>query len=312
MYAITGTIENLDLAVILQTMNISKKTGCMEVKTGDLTSKIFFEQGIITHAETRNLNGETAFYDTLTISSGTWGFIPDMSSPKRTINNKIEGLLLNWSNLMDEWNSIKDRLPPQEAIIKMVDVTEDEKEHLVFNMEEWEVLDLVRFHGLVSKIFEDSKLGRFKTSKAILKFLSIDLVRIEKQDTENIDKLVSFLNDVGIELGERNLGTNHYHRIVDKFAIEVGKKHKFMNDVRLDDKLKLTGVAVKGMLSGEVVEALKELLWNIIEYVNSLVGTPLAFDQLSKVIWKHFKPGDDLLKNLKLDDYLASEGKIRR
>lgn len=55
MYAITGTIENLDLAVILQTMNISKKTGCMEIKSGDETSRIFFEQGNVVHAQTRSL-----------------------------------------------------------------------------------------------------------------------------------------------------------------------------------------------------------------------------------------------------------------
>ena len=76
MYAITGTIENLDLAVILQTMNISKKTGCMEVKTGEETSRIFFEQGAIVHALTKNLDGR--FCDLLTVEQGTWGFIPDM------------------------------------------------------------------------------------------------------------------------------------------------------------------------------------------------------------------------------------------
>ncbi len=312
MYAITGTIENLDLAVILQTMNISKKTGCMEVKTGDDTSRIFFEQGTIIHAETKKLEGETAFYDMLTVSAGTWGFVPDMTTQKRTIKNKIEGLLLNWSNLMDEWNSIRDRLPSQDAVLKMADVPEDEREHLVFNMEEWEVLDLIRKHGLVSKVFSESSVGKFKTSKALLKFLSIDLVKIEKQDRENIEKVLSFLNDVGTELGERNLGTNHYRRIIDKFTVEAGKRYKFMNDLRLDENLKFTGLKAKGMLNEELIDALKELLWNVIDYVNSLVGTPLAFDQMSKVIAKYFKPGEDLMKTLKLDEYIASEGKIRR
>lgn len=312
MYAITGTIENLDLAVILQTMNISKKTGCMEIKTGYDTSRIFFDQGTIVHAETKNLEGETAFYDLLTISQGTWGFIPDMASPKKTIKNKIEGLLLNWSNLMDEWNSIKDKLPPVDSIMRMIDVPENEREHIVFNMEEWEVLDLIRKHGLVSKVFEESTVGKFKTSKAILKFTSIDLVKIEKQDKENVDKLLAFLADVGLELGERNLGTNHYRRIVDKFTVEGAKKQKFLNELRLDESLRFVGLKSKTLINDEVIMALKDLLWNIVEYVNSLVGTPLAFDQMSKVIAKHFRPSDELMKTLRLDEYIISEGKIRR
>ncbi len=312
MYAITGTIENLDLAVILQTMNISKKTGCMEIKTGEDTSRIYFGQGAIIHAETKNLEGETAFYDLLTITSGTWGFIPDMRTPKQTISNKIESLLLNWSNLMDEWNSIRDRLPPDDAMLKIVPIPDDEREHIVFNMEEWEVFNLIKTHGLVAKIFENSTLGRFKTSKAILKFMSMDIATQEKQDTEDIDRTMAFLDDVGIELGERNLGKNHYRKIIDKFTVEIGKKHRFMNELRLDDDLKFSGLMTKGLLKEEVVSSLKLLLWNIIDYVNSLVGTPLAFDQLSKVITKHFPPGDQLMVRLGLDEYMATEGRIKR
>jgi hypothetical protein len=312
VYAITGTIENLDLAVILQTMNISKKTGCMEIKTGEDTSRIFFNQGSIVHALTKNLEGETAFYDLLTITSGTWGFIPDIKSNKVTISNKIEGLLLNWSNLMDEWNSIRDRLPPDDAILKIIPIPDDEREHIVFNMEEWEVFNLIKTQGLVAKIFENSTLGRFKTSKAILKFMSMDIAMLEKQDTEEIDKTISFLDDVGIELGERNLGKNHYRKIVDKFTVEIGKKYRFMNELRLDDNLKFVVSFSKGLLKEEVVSALKMLLWNIIEYVNSLVGTPLAFDQLSKVITRHFPPGDQLMIKLSLDEYMATEGRVKK
>ncbi|HOO97134.1 MAG TPA: DUF4388 domain-containing protein [Caldisericia bacterium] len=312
MYAITGTIENLDLAVILQTMNISKKTGCMEIKSGDETSRIFFEQGNVVHAQTRSLEGETAFYDLLTISHGTWGFVPEMEPPKRTITNKIEGLLLNWSNLMDEWNSIKDRLPPEDAILKIAEIPENEREHLVFNMEEWDVLDVIGKHELTSKVFEVSKVGRFKTSKALLKFIGIDLVKVEKQDTEDIVRTIDFLNDVGREVGERNLGTNHFRRIVDKFAVELGRKHNFMNNLRLDSNMKFIGIETKGVLSSEVIKALSELFWNVIDYVNSLVGSHLTFDHMNKVISKHFDPGDELMIQLGLDKYIQTEGKYRR
>ncbi|MEZ4812260.1 MAG: DUF4388 domain-containing protein [Caldisericia bacterium] len=312
MYAITGTIENLDLAVILQTMNISKKTGCMEIKSGEETSRIFFDDGNIVHAETKTLDGETAFYDLLTIDNGTWGFIPELESPRRTIKSEINSLLLNWSNLMDEWNSIRDRLPTDDAILRIAEITEDEREHLVFNMEEWEVLDVIRKYELTSKIFEMSRVGRFKTSKALLKFISIDLVKIEKQDTEDVVRTIDFLNDVGSEVGERNLGTNHFRRIVDKFAVELGKKYSFMNNLRLDSNLKLVGIDTKGILNENIIEALSEFLWSIIDYINSLVGSRLTFDHMRKVINKHFDPGDDLMINLELDEYLKSDGRSRR
>ncbi len=312
MYAITGTIENLDLAVILQTMNISKKTGCMEIKSGEETSRIFFDDGNIIHAETKTLDGETAFYDLLTIDNGTWGFIPELESPRKTIKSEINSLLLNWSNLMDEWNSIRDRLPSDDAILRIAEIPEDEREHLVFNMEEWEVLDVIRKYELTSKIFEMSRVGRFKTSKALLKFISIDLVKIEKQDTEDVVRTIDFLNDVGSEVGERNLGTNHFRRIVDKFAVELGKKYSFMNNLRLDSNLKLVGIDTKGILNENIIEALSEFLWSIIDYINSLVGSHLTFDHMRKVINKHFDPGDDLMINLELDEYLKSDGRSRR
>ncbi len=307
MYAITGTIENLDLGVIIQTMNISRKTGCMEIKSGDETSKLFFSDGNIVHAQTKTLEGETALYDLLTIEDGTWGFIPEMNSPKRTITSAIDSLLLNWSNLMDEWNSIKDKLPPDDAILKIAEVSEDEKEHLVFNMEEWEVLDIIRKNELTSKVFKNSVVGRFKTSKALQKFIGIDLVKIEKQDTEDIARMIDFLNDVGLEVGERNLGTNHFRRIVDKFAVDIGKKYSFMNELRLDGNMKLVGLVSTGLLSETIIEALSKFLWSIVDYVSSLVGSHLTDEHMSKVVKKHFDPDDALVDSLKLDKYIGND-----
>lgn len=311
MYAITGTIENLDLGVIIQTMNISRKTGCMEIKSADETSKLYFSDGNIIHAQTKTLEGETALYDLLTIEDGTWGFIPEMKSPKRTITSAIDSLLLNWSNLMDEWNSIKDRLPPDDAILKIAEVPEDEREHLVFNMEEWEVLHVIRKNELTSKVFENSIVGRFKTSKALLKFIGIDLVKIEKQNTEDVTRVIDFLNDVGLEVGERNLGTNHFRRIVDKFAVDIGKKYSFMNELRLDGNIKLVGLETRGLLSENIIEALSTFLWNIVDYVSSLVGSHLTFEHMNKVVKKHFDSEDILIKSLKLDKYINNDGKSR-
>lgn len=310
MYAITGTIENLDLAVIFQTMNISKKTGCMEIKTGNDISRVFFDQGTIIHAETEKLVGESAFYDMLTISNGSWGFVPEMTTKKRSINNKIEGLLLNWSNLIDEWNSINSRLPPNDSILKMAEISEDERENLKFNIEEWGVLDLIKKYGQISKVFSESGIGKFKTSKVLLKFLSSNLVMIIRQDKEKIEKIIKFLNDINIELGGHCLGVNHYRHVMDKLKIELTKKHNSLCNLTLDEKLNFKGFVTKELNTEELVDACKELLWKVVDYVSTLVGSQVVYSRMSKIISNHFKQGDDLMKILKLDEYVRSEGKI--
>jgi hypothetical protein len=82
---------------------------------------------------------------------------------------------------------------------------------------------------------------------------------------------------------------------MDKLRIELTKKHNSLSNLTFDEKLNFKGFTTKELNTEELVDAFKELLWKVVDYVIALVGSQVVYSRMSKIISNHFKQDDDLM-----------------
>ena len=99
---ITGSLENLSLPDIMQTLTIGMKTACVSIKSNGSSGKIWVESGCPRHAKTGRLEGENAFYAMVRWPSGEFVIEHGVRSKKISIEHDAMFLLMESMRLMDE------------------------------------------------------------------------------------------------------------------------------------------------------------------------------------------------------------------
>lgn len=105
--AIKGSFKDVSLGEWMQLMQISRKTGRLEVTHENKWAMIIFREGEIWHVEPRGfrgLSGEEVIYTVMTIPDGSFAFqrLQVLPQLERTIHMSIENLLMEGAKRMDE------------------------------------------------------------------------------------------------------------------------------------------------------------------------------------------------------------------
>jgi DNA-binding response OmpR family regulator len=107
-----GNLEDMAVIDLLQTFEVSRKTGVLLLTHDAQGAKIFFREGKVIDAELGRLRGEEAVYRTLLWTSGQFevhfGAIPNEDS----IDGSTQGLLMEGMRRVDEWHRLLEQLPP--------------------------------------------------------------------------------------------------------------------------------------------------------------------------------------------------------
>jgi CheY-like chemotaxis protein len=95
--SVTGDLQHLSIAEIVQTLNLGTKTACVTVESGDREGRIWFEGGAARHARTGELEGEKAFYEMMRWEAGEFAIqygvrCDDGSLAQDTMYLVMEGL----------------------------------------------------------------------------------------------------------------------------------------------------------------------------------------------------------------------------
>jgi len=99
---ITGDLENLSLAEIIQTLAIGMKTACVSVRSAGREGRIWFEAGAPRHAATGALTGEPAFYEMVRWTAGEFVIEHGQRSRQSSLSKDAIFLLMEGLRLMDE------------------------------------------------------------------------------------------------------------------------------------------------------------------------------------------------------------------
>ncbi|RYZ02931.1 MAG: response regulator [Myxococcales bacterium] len=116
---LSGSLEDMGVVDLLQTFEISRKTGVGKIANGRREARIFFRDGKVVDAELGRLRGEEAVYRALIWTTGTFevDFCP--IDREDIIPTSTQGLLMEGMRRVDEWGRLLEQLPPLATVFEV-------------------------------------------------------------------------------------------------------------------------------------------------------------------------------------------------
>jgi CheY-like chemotaxis protein len=117
----TGSLADMGLVDLLQTIDNSKKSGVLYVTSGSQRGAIYFREGTLVDAELGPLHGERAVYRALIWSEGS--FEIDFRDVRRedVIHTSTQGVLMEGMRRVDEWGRLLEQMPELASVFEVSD-----------------------------------------------------------------------------------------------------------------------------------------------------------------------------------------------
>ncbi|MDD9936774.1 MAG: response regulator, partial [Myxococcales bacterium] len=117
----TGSLADMGLVDLLQTIDNSKKSGVLYLSSGANQGAIYFRDGSLVDAELGGLHGEKAVYRMLVWGDGN--FEVDFREVRRedVIQTSTQGVLMEGMRRLDEWGRLLEQLPELESVFEVND-----------------------------------------------------------------------------------------------------------------------------------------------------------------------------------------------
>ncbi len=115
----SGSLEDMGVVDLLQTFEVSRKSGVARVSDGRREAKVYFRDGKVVDAELGRLRGEEAVYRALILNSGDFEveFCPVQNED--IIPTSTQGLLMEGMRRVDEWGRQLEQLPALDTIFEV-------------------------------------------------------------------------------------------------------------------------------------------------------------------------------------------------
>lgn len=117
----SGTLHDMGLVDLLQTIDISRKSGVLHLGAGERSGAIYFKDGQVLDAELGHLRGEPAIYRALVWNQGSFEIDFTDVTGERHIKVSTQGLLMEGMRRVDEWGRLLEQLPPLESVFEVQD-----------------------------------------------------------------------------------------------------------------------------------------------------------------------------------------------
>ncbi|HEV8548527.1 MAG TPA: DUF4388 domain-containing protein [Polyangiaceae bacterium] len=115
----SGSLEDMGVVDLLQTFEVSRKSGMARIADGRREAKIYFRDGKVVDAELGRLRGEEAVYRALISNSGEFEVEFCAVQNEDIIPTSTQGLLMEGMRRVDEWGRQLEQLPPLETIFEV-------------------------------------------------------------------------------------------------------------------------------------------------------------------------------------------------
>ncbi len=117
-----GSIEDMAVVDLLQTIEVSRKSGTARLENGPHSATLWFRDGHVVDAQLGKLEGEEAVYRTLIWNGGTFEveFGPASSVTRdQTIATSTQALLMEGMRRVDEWGRLLEQLPALSTVFEV-------------------------------------------------------------------------------------------------------------------------------------------------------------------------------------------------
>ncbi|GAB4110601.1 MAG: DUF4388 domain-containing protein [Roseiflexaceae bacterium] len=189
--ALAGDITEFPLTDIIQLVDLSKKTGGVQIKgkrgQQSLEGWIYFRDGKIIAAQLGNLPPLEAAYTIFTLSSGPFQFHDGLQPEAQTITQSNEMIIMEGIMRQEQWAAMQAHAPSPNTVLRLVPNPAASGNEISLEADEWRVLTMVNGKNTVSQIAQKSGLGEMRTSDIIVRLLSDGL--IEKREASLAETL---------------------------------------------------------------------------------------------------------------------------
>ncbi|HKQ71629.1 MAG TPA: response regulator, partial [Polyangiaceae bacterium] len=107
-----GSIQDMAVVDLLQTFEVSRKSGIVHVRNNAHSARILFREGKVIDAQLGALRGEEAVYRTLIWNDGSFEVEFTPVKGDDVIEVSTQGLLMEGMRRVDEWGRLLEQLPP--------------------------------------------------------------------------------------------------------------------------------------------------------------------------------------------------------
>lgn len=177
---LSGSLEDMGVVDLLQTFEISRKTGVGKIGNGRKEARIYFRDGKVVDAELGRLRGEEAVYRALIWNSGHFEVEFCPIDREDIIPTSTQGLLMEGMRRVDEWGRLLEQLPPLGTIFDV------DHEQLVERLNEIPddlngILKLFDGKRTLLDVVDDSPFEDLSTLSTITKLFFEGLLVISQQ-----------------------------------------------------------------------------------------------------------------------------------
>ena len=116
---LSGSLEDMGVVDLLQTFEVSRKSGIARINDGRRETRVYFRDGKVVDAELGQLRGEEAVYRSLIWISGTFEVEFCPVSREDIIPTSTQGLLMEGMRRVDEWGRLLEQLPSLKTIFEV-------------------------------------------------------------------------------------------------------------------------------------------------------------------------------------------------
>ncbi|MFZ5891548.1 MAG: response regulator transcription factor [Myxococcota bacterium] len=116
---LSGSLEDMGVVDLLQTFEVSRKSGIARINDGRRETRVYFRDGKVVDAELGRLRGEEAVYRSLIWNNGTFAVEFCPVSNEDIIPTTTQGLLMEGMRRVDEWGRLLEQLPPLATIFEI-------------------------------------------------------------------------------------------------------------------------------------------------------------------------------------------------
>ncbi len=173
--ALCGDLSEMGLMDLVQTIDLSRKSGTLRVVTLGLGAALYMEEGRIVDAEFGPHRGEAAFYRLLNAREGTFELRFGRQERPNRIGLSTQDLLEEGLRRVDEWGRLCERLPPLSTVL-IPDFARVAEQLAVIPDELNPILRMVDGDRTVAQLVRTSELDDLFTLEAVAQLVEAKLL----------------------------------------------------------------------------------------------------------------------------------------
>lgn len=165
----TGRLADMAVVDLLQTIEISRKSGVINFMTALGEATVWFRDGAVIDAAMGRLQGEAAIYRLLSLGDGEFELEFKAINRGQQIHANTQALLMEGMRRVDEWGRLLEQLPPLDAVL-VVDAAAYADRHGDLSDGSSAVLRRFDGHRNILEVVDDSGIDDLEALGAISQF----------------------------------------------------------------------------------------------------------------------------------------------